>query len=58
VTVEIGPETFEASAVPCAGAAHQRAWAAITERYPFFIDHAAQAGRAIPVVEIRRTPEA
>jgi deazaflavin-dependent oxidoreductase (nitroreductase family) len=58
VTVEIGPETFEATAVTCAGADRQRTWAAITERYPFFIDHAAKAGRTIPLVEIRRTPEA
>jgi deazaflavin-dependent oxidoreductase (nitroreductase family) len=57
VTVEIGDDTFDAVAVVLSGAERERAWAAITELYPFFVDHAHKTARTIPVVELRRVPQ-
>ncbi|GIH18487.1 nitroreductase/quinone reductase family protein [Rugosimonospora africana] len=57
VTVEVGAEAYDAIAVPLTGDARELTWAAITELYPFFIDHAGKAGRTIPVVELRRAPD-
>ena len=55
VTVEMGDETFAATATPLTGADRERAWAEIKAAYPFFADHEAKAGREIPVVEISRS---
>jgi hypothetical protein len=57
VTVEIGDETYAATASALAGADRERAWAEITAAYPFFVDHEAKAGREIPVVTLTRHPD-
>lgn len=55
VTIELGAEEYDAVAVVAAeGAERDRLFAGITERYPFFTDHQAQAGRTIPVVALER----
>lgn len=46
VTVEIGDETYSATATPLAGADRERAWDEIKAAYPFFADHEARAGRS------------
>jgi deazaflavin-dependent oxidoreductase (nitroreductase family) len=54
VTVEIGDETYAATATPLTGADRERAWDEIKAAYPFFADHEARAGRDIPVVTLTR----
>lgn len=54
VTVEIGTESYPATAVPTTGTDRDRTWAEIKQRYPFFADHERRAGRTIPVVALRR----
>jgi deazaflavin-dependent oxidoreductase (nitroreductase family) len=54
VTVEIGDETYPATAEPLIGADRERAWAEIKAAYPFFADHEVKAGREIPVVALTR----
>ncbi|BCK54566.1 nitroreductase family deazaflavin-dependent oxidoreductase [Nocardia wallacei] len=56
VTVELGDETYSATAQPLRDEDYDRVWADITRRYPFFADHEKQAGRTIPVVALRRMP--
>ncbi len=54
VTVEIGDETYEATAEPLGGADREKTWATIKRLYPFFAEHEKIAGRDIPVVELKR----
>jgi deazaflavin-dependent oxidoreductase (nitroreductase family) len=54
VTVEIGDETFDATAVVIEGAEYQRLWAKIVEGYPFFAEHQAKTERQIPVIALER----
>jgi deazaflavin-dependent oxidoreductase (nitroreductase family) len=54
VTVEVGKETFPATAVVMEGAERARLWAYIVERYPFFNDHQQKITREIPVVALER----
>ena len=54
VTVEVGKETFPATAVVMEGAERERLWAYIVERYPFFKDHQEKITREIPVVALER----
>lgn len=54
VTVEVGPDTFDAIATVTEGEARQQLWARITEQYPFFIEHQAKITRQIPVVALER----
>jgi deazaflavin-dependent oxidoreductase (nitroreductase family) len=54
VTVEVGTETFEATAVVIEGEGRQRLWARIVESYPFFAEHQAKVARQIPVVALSR----
>ncbi|MFF5290295.1 nitroreductase/quinone reductase family protein [Paractinoplanes globisporus] len=54
VTVEIGDESYAATATPLAGDDYARAWTGIKAAYPFFADHEAKAGREIPVVALTR----
>ena len=54
VTVEVGPETYEATAVVTAGDERDRLFAGIVEKYPFFADHQAGVSRRIPVVALVR----
>ena len=50
VTVEIGAETFPATARVAAGAERERLWAGAVEQRPFFTDHQAATERRIPIV--------
>jgi len=54
VTVELGPETYDAVAVVPSGAERDGLFHAVVERYPFFAEHQARAGRTIPVVVLKR----
>ena len=54
VTVELGDETYAATATPLTGADRERAWNEIKAAYPFFADHEAKAGREIPIVTLTR----
>jgi deazaflavin-dependent oxidoreductase (nitroreductase family) len=54
VTVEVGPETFDALAIVMEGTARQQLWTRITELYPFFVEHQAKTTRQIPVIVLQR----
>jgi deazaflavin-dependent oxidoreductase (nitroreductase family) len=54
VTVEARGETYDATAVPAEGAERDTLFMMICERYPFFVEHQAKAGRVIPVVALER----
>ena len=54
VTVEVGDETFEATAVVTEGLEREQLWAMIVERYPFFAEHQAKTTRQIPVIALER----
>ena len=54
VTVEVGNEIFEATAIVTEGAERQRLWTRVVERYPFFADHQAKVTRQIPVIVLKR----
>jgi deazaflavin-dependent oxidoreductase (nitroreductase family) len=52
VQVEIGDDSYPATATPLTGADRERAWAEMKAAYPFLADHEAKAGREIPVVQL------
>ncbi|HZU66631.1 MAG TPA: nitroreductase family deazaflavin-dependent oxidoreductase [Ktedonobacteraceae bacterium] len=54
VTVEVGSETYDATASVVEGEERQRVWNRIVESYPFFADHQAKVTRQIPVVALIR----
>ena len=54
VTVEVGRETYDATAVVTEGAERQQLWDMIVGQYPFFADHQAKVTRQIPVVALER----
>jgi len=54
VTVELGPETYEAVATPLEGDERAQAYARQAERFPFFADYERQTTREIPVVALER----
>ena len=54
VTVEVGNETFDATAIVTTGEERQRLWTGIVERYPFFTEHQAKITRQIPVIALQR----
>jgi deazaflavin-dependent oxidoreductase (nitroreductase family) len=54
VVVEVGGETYEATAVVPQGEERDRIFDRVVERYPFFADHQAKVTRTIPVVVLRR----
>lgn len=54
VTVEVGAETFDATAVVVEGPERERLWTKIVELYPFFAEHQAKTTRQIPVVALAR----
>jgi deazaflavin-dependent oxidoreductase (nitroreductase family) len=56
-TVEVGTDTFEASAVVLEGAERQQQWDKIAAAYPFFTDHQAKISREIPLIALKRTPK-
>jgi deazaflavin-dependent oxidoreductase (nitroreductase family) len=54
VTVEVGTETFEATAVVAQGEERQRLWDSLVAAYPFFAEHQARITRQIPLVLLIR----
>ncbi len=54
VTVEVGTETFDATAMVMAGTERQQLWTRIVEQAPFFTEHQAKTTRQIPVVALER----
>jgi deazaflavin-dependent oxidoreductase (nitroreductase family) len=56
VTVEVGTETFDATATTATGDERARLWAALVESHPFFVDHQAKTSREIPLVLLERLP--
>ncbi|HEU4426348.1 MAG TPA: nitroreductase family deazaflavin-dependent oxidoreductase [Pilimelia sp.] len=56
VTVEVGAEAYEATAVVLAGDEREDRWRMIVERYAFFTEHQAKISRQIPLVALQRTP--
>jgi deazaflavin-dependent oxidoreductase (nitroreductase family) len=54
VTVEIGDETYPATATPAEGEERARLWTMLTAAYPFFAEHQAKTERVIPVVVLER----
>ena len=56
VTVEVGKETFDATAVVLEGDERRQVWDRIIQQYPFFIEHQSKVTRQIPVVALQRRP--
>ena len=54
VTVEVGNETFEATAIVTTGEERHRLWTRIVELHPFFSEHQAKTTRQIPVIILER----
>jgi deazaflavin-dependent oxidoreductase (nitroreductase family) len=54
VTVEVGADTYDATAVVTTGEERDRLFAGIVGQYPFFADHQAGVSRQIPVVALVR----
>ena len=54
VTVEVGTETYEATAIVTQGTERQQLWTWIIEQYPFFADHQTKTMRQIPVIALSR----
>ena len=54
VTVEVGSETFDATAQVMEGEERQQLWSRIVELYPFFAEHQAKTSRQIPVIALSR----
>src|SRR5439155_18791500 len=54
VTVEVGADTFDASAAVLKGAERQQLWDKIVASYPFFAEHQAKITREIPLVALER----
>lgn len=55
VTVEVGDETYTATAVPVGGEDRDGVYTEQARRYPGFADYQAKTSRVIPVVELRRS---
>ncbi len=54
VTVEVGADTFEASAIELEGDERRQQWDKIVASYPFFVEHQAKITREIPVIVLKR----
>jgi deazaflavin-dependent oxidoreductase (nitroreductase family) len=52
VTVEVGSQTYNATAIVTEGAERQKLWTWIVEQHPFFADHQAKTTRQIPVIAL------
>ncbi len=57
VTVEVGTETFDATARVTQGEERQRLWNRIVELHPFFAEHQAKVTRQIPVIVLSRSAD-
>lgn len=54
VTVEVGNETYPATAIVTEGTEREQLWNSIVEKYPFFTDHQAKTTRQIPIIALER----
>ena len=54
VTVEVGDDTYAATATPLQGPARERVWTELKQTYPFFAEHETKTERVIPVVALTR----
>ena len=54
VTVEVGTETYDATASTIGGDEREQVWAMLKTNYPFFADHERKTERTIPVVALVR----
>jgi deazaflavin-dependent oxidoreductase (nitroreductase family) len=54
VTVEVGTETYNATARVAEGSERDRLWSRLVELYPFFTEHQAKTTRQIPVIALSR----
>jgi deazaflavin-dependent oxidoreductase (nitroreductase family) len=54
VTVEVGPETYEATASVLSGEERDRLYARHAERFPQFAEYQAKTSRKIPVIALKR----
>ena len=54
VTVEVGKETYNATAIATEGAERQQLWTRIVGQYPFFAEHQGKVTRQIPVIALER----
>ncbi len=54
VTVEVGAETYEATATPLEGTERDEKYAEQARRYPGFAEYQEKTNRVIPVVELVR----
>jgi deazaflavin-dependent oxidoreductase (nitroreductase family) len=50
VTVEVGDETYDATATTAEGSERTRLWTMLKQTYPFFAEHETKTDRTIPVV--------
>jgi deazaflavin-dependent oxidoreductase (nitroreductase family) len=56
VTVEVGPETFQASATVAEGEERERLYARHVQRYPVYREYEQKTDRRFPVVVLERIP--
>jgi hypothetical protein len=54
VTVELGAETFEATATVVTGEERERLWSWATEHWTTLVEHQAKTSRQIPLVALQR----
>jgi deazaflavin-dependent oxidoreductase (nitroreductase family) len=54
VNVEVGTETYEATAIVTTGEERHQLWTRIVESYPFFTEHQAKTTRQIPLIALER----
>ncbi|GCF07019.1 nitroreductase family deazaflavin-dependent oxidoreductase [Dictyobacter arantiisoli] len=54
VTIELGSETFPATATVIEGEQRTQLWARTTEEFPILADHQAKTTRQIPLIAITR----
>ena len=54
VTVEVGSQTYRATAAILVGLEREQTWARISERYPSLAQLQAQTRRQIPIVALKR----
>ena len=56
VTVEVGSETYRATAATLVGIEREQTWAMLVERYPSFAQLQTTTRRQIPLVALQREP--
>ncbi|MGH2366164.1 MAG: nitroreductase/quinone reductase family protein [Chloroflexota bacterium] len=54
VTVEVGPEKYQARATPVEGAEHDRLYATHAAAYPIFTEYQSRTKRVIPVIALTK----